>query len=229
MASEGTADRVAAVERGAIVLCGGRSSRMGLPKLGLPFGDETMLHRVARLLATVAGQVLVVAAPDQQVPPLPAGVLLARDRRAGRGPLEGLAAGLAALPAEVAAAFVTSCDVPLLVPALVERMFDLLGEARIAVPRVEGFYQPLSGVYRRNVLPVVERLLAADRLRPLFLFDEVAVRVVAPTELTDVDPTLASLRNLNRPEDYLAALAEAGYTAPAEVLSRLGDQAAPKP
>ena len=40
------------MSRGAIILCGGRSSRMGLPKLALPFGPELMLQRIVRLLPT---------------------------------------------------------------------------------------------------------------------------------------------------------------------------------
>ena len=49
---------------GGIVLCGGRSTRMGVPKATLPFGPETMLQRVVRLLDTVIGPIVVVAARD---------------------------------------------------------------------------------------------------------------------------------------------------------------------
>src|SRR6184192_1290702 len=97
---------------GGIVLCGGRSSRMGRPKAWLPFGDELMLPRVARLLGEVVSPVVVVAALGQDVPPLPAGVEIVRDEREGRGPLEGLLAGLTALDGRADAAYLSSCDVP---------------------------------------------------------------------------------------------------------------------
>ena len=87
-------------------------------------------------------------------------------------------AGLKALPDSVEAAYVTSCDVPLLVPGFVERMLVLLGEHDIAVMEIDGFPHPLSAVYRRAVLPQVESLLAQDRLRPVFLFDAVRTRRV---------------------------------------------------
>ena len=54
-----------------VVLCGGRSSRMGRPKAWLPFGRELMLPRVVRLLGEAVGPVAVVAAPGQDLPPLP--------------------------------------------------------------------------------------------------------------------------------------------------------------
>ena len=102
------------MNRGGIILCGGRSSRMGTAKLALPFGPELMLQRIVRLLGEVCRPIVVVAAPEQSLPELPAGVIVAHDRREGRGPLEGLAAALAALPESAEAAYATSCDVPLL-------------------------------------------------------------------------------------------------------------------
>ena len=196
--------------KGGIVLAGGKSTRMGVAKATLPFGPETMLQRVVRLLGTVVSPIVVVGAGSQELPELPPAVIVTRDEREARGPLEGLCAGLKALPFEADAAYVTSCDVPLLVPAFVERMIDLLGDHDIAVMEIDGFTHPLSAVYRRTTLPQIESLLAADRLRPAFLFDAVHTRRVKPEDMTSADPQLHTLRNLNTREDYLAALAEAG-------------------
>lgn len=193
------------------MLCGGRSTRMGVPKATLPFGPETMLQRVVRLLGTVVSPIVVVAARDQSLPELPGGVKITHDEREQRGPLEGLRAGLKALPNSVEVAYITSCDVPLLEPAFVTRMVELLGDHDIAVMEIDGFPHPLSAVYRRDTLPHVEALLEKDKLRPVFLFDAVRTRRVRPEEMLSVDPQLRTLRNLNTREDYLAALAEAGY------------------
>jgi len=192
------------------VLCGGKSTRMGEPKATLPFGPETMLQRVVRLLGTVVSPIVAVAAREQVLPALPADVIVTRDEREARGPLEGLRAGLKALPESVDAAYVTSCDVPLLEPAFVEHMLALLGEHDIAVMEIDGFTHPLSAVYRRAVLSHVEELLAQDRLRPAFLFDAVRTRRVSPGEMRGADPDLRTLRNLNTREDYEKALVAAG-------------------
>jgi molybdopterin-guanine dinucleotide biosynthesis protein A len=196
-------DRISA---GGIVLCGGQSKRMGQPKAWLPFAGETMLARVVRLLSEVVDPIVVVAAPDQELPPLSAGVLLARDVEKGRGPLQGLSAGLQALGGKVEATYLSSCDVPLLQPLFVRRMLSLLGDYNICVPHVDGFHHPLAAVYRVGVLDQVNRLLAENRLRPVFLFETVSTRLVKAHELLDIDPTLQSLRNLNAPEDYEQAL-----------------------
>jgi molybdopterin-guanine dinucleotide biosynthesis protein A len=183
---------------------------MGFPKALLAFGPETMLQRMVRLLGTILSPIVVVGAPQQALPELPASVMVVRDEQEGRGPLEGLRAGLKALPSDVEVAYVTSCDVPLLVSGFVQRMIELLGDHDIAVMDVEGFPHPLSAVYRRSTLPSVEALLTADRLRPAFLFETVRTRRVHPAEVAAVDPELLTLRNLNNREDYLDALAAAG-------------------
>ena len=194
---------------GGAILCGGKSTRMGTSKALLPFGPETMLQRVVRLLSGVVAPIVVVAAVDQELPQLPAGVILTRDENEGRGPLEGLRAGLKALPMHVDAAYVTSCDVPLLETGFVRQIIDLSRGYEIAVMEIDGFTHPLSAVYRRATLPLVEDLLAHDRLRPVFLFDAVKTRRVKPEEMT-ADPELRTLRNLNTREDYERALVEAG-------------------
>jgi len=194
---------------GGIVLCGGKSSRMGTSKALLPFGAETMLQRVVRILGDVVAPIVVVAAVDQELPQLPSSVIVTRDEHQGRGPLEGLRAGLKALPSSIDAAYVTSCDVPLLETGFVQQMIDLSIGYDIAVMEIDGFTHPLSAIYRRATLPSVEDLLANDRLRPVFLFEAMNTRRVKPAEMTS-DPDLRTLRNLNTREDYEQALAEAG-------------------
>jgi molybdopterin-guanine dinucleotide biosynthesis protein A len=179
---------------------------MGRPKAWLPVDGETMLGRVVRLLGEVVSPVVVVAAPGQDVPPLPPGVDVVRDPEQGRGPLQGLAAGLAALRGRADAAYASSCDVPLLRPAFVRRMVDLLGDHAICVPDVGGYKHPLAAVYRVEATETASRLLAEQRFRPVFLFEQLPTRVVLPEELADVDPGAESLRNLNTPDEYAAAL-----------------------
>jgi molybdopterin-guanine dinucleotide biosynthesis protein A len=185
---------------------------MGRPKAWLPFGPERMLQRVVRLVATVAGPVVVVAAPGQELPPLPGSVTIVRDPVSQRGPLQGLAAGLVALPESVELAYASATDVPFLEPAWIERLLALIGDHDLAIPFLEGHHHPLAALYRRAVvLPAIEALLNADRLRPVFLMETVRTRVVSADELRPADPRLWTLRNLNAPEDYEQALSDAGF------------------
>jgi molybdopterin-guanine dinucleotide biosynthesis protein A len=191
---------------------------MGRDKATLRFGPDLMLQRVVRLVgeAVDVRNLVVVAAPNQSVPALPPELMIVRDPLEFRGPLQGLATGFSRIGDRFDAVYATACDVPLLVPAFVERMFHLLDNYEIAVPFDGEHHHSLAAVYRPRVLAKIEALLAAGRLRSRFLLDEVRTREVPVDELRDVDPRLDTLKNLNRYEDYLSALAAAGFGVPPE-------------
>jgi molybdenum cofactor guanylyltransferase len=190
---------------GAVVLCGGRSTRMGRPKALLPFGGEVLLQRVLGRIAPAVGPIAVVAAPDQTLPALPAGVLVVRDPVEGEGPLAGIAVGLAALADRARFAYVTATDAPFVTPAFVRRMRALCDEDA-AVPWVDDRYHPLAAVYATHFGAIARELVASGERRATVLCARPRVRAVAAADLSD----LAALRNLNTPEDYQAALRDAG-------------------
>ncbi len=194
-----------------IVLCGGKSSRMGRPKEWLPFGPEVLLQRVVRILAEVVSPVVVVGARGQELPALPAGVIQVSDEHDALGPLAGLQAGLNALPDTAEAAYVSACDAPLLKTEFVAEMIRRLGAHQIAIPRDGRYHYPLSAVYRTNVKSDVCRLIDAGRLRPFYLIETADTLEVDIDDLRVVDPELASLRNSNTPDEYQAVLSAAGY------------------
>lgn len=197
---------------GGIVLCGGKSTRMGTSKALLPFGPEVMLQRVVRVLGGVVSPLVVVAAPGQELPDLPAEVRIVYDEYDALGPLAGLAAGLAALRDQVDAAYVSACDAPLLKPEFVQVLIAALGTHDLVIPRDGRFHHPLAAVYRTQLADRVRGLVEQRRLRPLFLVEESDAREIDVAELKQVDPELQSLRNTNTPEDYAAALREAFET-----------------
>jgi molybdenum cofactor guanylyltransferase len=205
----------------AVVLAGGRSVRMGSAKAALPWHGSTLLRHVCGLVGRgVDGPVLVVRAPGQALPALPKSVEVLDDPTEGLGPLQGIAVGLAAL--QLAAlqdradvAFVCATDVPFLHPVFVRRVVRAWAESDppcdVVLPVARGHAQPLAAAYRPALAPLAAKLVAADRLRPAFLFDECTVRrldddaLLSDAALRAADPHLDSVVNLNGPDDYAAA------------------------
>ncbi len=183
---------------------------MGQPKAWLPFGEETMLQRVVRTLQEVVSPIVVVAAPDQDVPPLPADVRIIRDEQEGLGPLAGLAAGLTALSGVTDAAYASSCDVPLLRPAFVRTIIARLDQFDLAIPREDRYYHPLAAVYRTTLGERCHALLAEGRRRPLDLVRSSQSCEIDVDELRSADPDLDSLQNANTSDEYAALLIQAG-------------------
>ena len=210
-----------------IVLAGGRSSRMGTPKAALEWHGSTLLRRTACIVSRVTdGPVVVVRAPGQELPALPAEIDVVDDPREGLGPLQGLAAGLAVTAGRAEIAFVCSTDMPFLHPAFVRRVLRAVTDGTdVGLPLARGFPQPLAAAYRTALAPVADQLVAQQRLRPAFLFEECVVARLdegalrADPVLAALDPDLDSVLNINEPADYQAARAR---PAPEVTIQRFG-------
>lgn len=198
-----------------LVLCGGKSTRMGYPKHMLRFGDELLLQRVCRILAEVVHPIVVIAAANQELPELASDVLIVHDEYDSCGPLAGIATGLTALskfsPASTAA-FVTACDTPLLKAEFVSAMAARLGEFDAAVPVEGDNVHVLSGVYRLALATSAHELLKSGKRRPLSLLDGANTLRIPVDELRLADPDLDSLRNSNTTEAYAETLRIAGLS-----------------
>lgn len=184
---------------------------MGRDKALMPFGDETLLTRVMRLVAKVVPreQIVLVAAAEQQLPPLHWLATVIRDREADQGPLPALIDGLAALPANVSVAFVTACDAPLLEPAFVEALFAATGPGiDAAVPSDGERLHPLTAVYRPSCVASLRACLDGGRLSLQGALRSPGIRLkeLPVEQLRPVDPELQSLLSCNTPEEYQAAL-----------------------
>jgi molybdopterin-guanine dinucleotide biosynthesis protein A len=224
------------------VLAGGRSSRMGTPKAALEWHGSTLLHRTAGILARVTGgPVVVVRAPGQTLPGLPKGTLVADDPQEGKGPVQGIAAGLAALRGRADAAFIASTDMPFLHPAFIRRMLRVLEQDQatdVALPFARGYKQPLAAAYRVSLAETAERLVKEDRLRPAFLFEQCQVETLDDDALRQdpvlaaLDPDLDSVLNLNTPTDYEQARARPAPEVTVQlfgVLAKGGRDSGPHP
>jgi molybdenum cofactor guanylyltransferase len=214
--ARGSGSRASGVRTAGIVLAGGRSTRMGRSKAGLEWHGSTLLRRVAGIVSrAVDGAVVVVRAPAQELPSLPPGVRVVADAREGRGPVQGLAAGLAAVAGHAELAYVSSTDVPLLHPAFVAAVVAAAEpeDVDVALPVAQGFRQPLAAAYRTSLLGEIEELIGSERMSPAFLFERCRVRelderqLLRDPRLARADPELLSLLNVNNPAQYVEARA----------------------
>jgi molybdopterin-guanine dinucleotide biosynthesis protein A/molybdopterin converting factor small subunit len=191
-----------AVNGSAVILGGGKSSRMGRPKALLPFDGEPLICHVARKLKSLFSDLVVVAAPGQEMPAT--GAKLVRDEVAYQGPVGGIYYGMREAAGEFC--FVTSCDVPFVNVDLIRHLISLIENCDIVAPYWEDRFQPLCAVYRRAVLPLLGQQLERGELRPIYLYDKVRTRKILDEEIRRFDPEGLSFFNMNSPEDYATAL-----------------------
>ena len=207
------------MKAGAVVLAGGRSSRMGEEKALLDWRGQTAVeHAVAVVREGIGdGPVCVVRAPGQELPPLDA--IVVEDEVAYDGPLAALHTGLVALSGEAGVAFACGIDTPLLVPAFVRAVLRTFrkGDDGI-VPTIGGRSQPLLAAYRVGIAPHLRALLddGAYGLREIPRTSKVRQvtewELIADPELDEADPRLDSARNANTPEEWAALVAATRQT-----------------
>ena len=186
----------------AVILVGGKSSRMGRAKALLPFDNEPLIAHVVRRFKSWFPEIIVVAAPDQELPELSA--VLVRDEIAYQGPVSGIYHGLKAATKDVC--FVTSCDAPFLNFELIDHLLEQISDYDVVVPFWQERFQPLHAIYRTSVVPLLKEQLERGELRPIFLYDKVRTRKIQEAEIRRLDPEGLSFLNMNSPADYDAAL-----------------------
>ena len=207
---------------------------MGTPKASLEWHGSTLLRRTTAVVdRVVSGPVVVVAAPDQELPALPPGVDVVEDPVEGRGPMQGIATGLAAVADRAGEAFVCSTDLPFLHPAFVAAVLRAIctpaeeqePEIEVAMPVARGFRQPLAAAYRTRLAGFIQQRVAEGDFRPGMLFKHVRVvelddpALLADPQLGRLDPELDSVVNVNDPVSYAAARRR---PAPEVVVERFG-------
>jgi molybdopterin-guanine dinucleotide biosynthesis protein A len=185
----------------AIVLAGGRSSRFGRDKLAEPIdGQPLLLHAIGAVRA-LASEVLVIAAPDSD-PAVPGDVVVVHDPSPYGGPLAGLAAGLRAATEPVC--LIVGGDSPTLVPGVLGLLVAALADEAIDAAALDddGRLRPLPSALRREpALNAADGLLADGQRRLRLVFEALTTRTIPEAAWHALDPTGATLRDIDTPED----------------------------
>jgi molybdopterin-guanine dinucleotide biosynthesis protein A len=178
-----------------ILLAGGPSRRMKKDKAVLPAPVEPLIQKILGQVEGVFDEIVVSVAKGRRYDFLP--YRQVEDTVEGQGPLAGILAGLRAARYETA--LVAACDIPVLKIDVLKKLIEMSDGCDIVVPRTPKGLEPLLAVYKRSVLPRLEKLLASGERQVLALFD------LCRTEYINLADA-AWLENLNTPEDYDAYL-----------------------
>jgi molybdopterin-guanine dinucleotide biosynthesis protein A len=184
----------------AVVLAGGKGSRLGADKALLLLAGQPLIARTVQQLSTLSDDLIVVTNSPERYEPLGLAARLVTDERPDEGSLMGIYSGLKA--ARHACALVVACDMPFLNPPLLHYLLSIMPDYDVVVPRLAGMLEPLHAVYGRTCLPWMARLLQEGRRRIVAFFPCVKVRHVEEGEIDVFDPLHLSFVNINTPQDW---------------------------
>jgi molybdopterin-guanine dinucleotide biosynthesis protein A len=194
-----------------IILAGGRSSRMGVPKRSLRSGGRTLIEGQQERLGARFRETLVVGGA---IDGLPGGCRWLPDRTPGCGPLGGISTGLWEAGTDLC--LVIACDMPHIRRELAALLLSSASDVDVAVPIVRGYEEPLCAAYRRRCAAAADRLLVEGRRAVRALYGIVSVHRVPESAVRAVDPDLHSFLNLNTPREASVHLEGAAASAVGE-------------
>ena len=179
---------------GFLLLSGGKSTRMGSHKALLELDGRTLLETVA--LAGEGFEECILSANDPAIP-TPEDYIRCEDVYPGCGPMAGIHAAL--FMTQCDALVVAPCDAPYYCKELARYLADQYTPDLDALVLLdeEGRAQPLSGVYARSCLPVLEEHLKTGRLKMMRMLENMKLKkIMLPEKLSG-----KVFENLNTPED----------------------------
>ena len=188
----------------AIILAGGKSSRMGKDKALLKFGEKTMLENLVDFTSGIFSETLVIVNETMKIESLnlrETNVYI--DLIKNQGPLGGIYTGL--VYSRNVANFVFTCDMPFINECIIDKLVEFceVDFDVICFEEPEGNYEPFPGIYSRGSRSLIKSLLDVGN-NSMKRFFEIAT--VKPVRLEK--EKIKVLTNMNYWEDYDRALKE---------------------
>lgn len=194
-------------EIAAVILAGGKATRMGghRDKAFLKIDGEPIVTRQLKTLKKIFKEIIIVTNSVDTYKKI-RGVRVISDIIPGRGPLSGIHAGLSA--SSHRHNFVVACDMPFINEALIRHTIENKNDYDVMIPRIDGKFHPLFGIYSKGCIVVIEEMLKHDRLKISNIFTRVKAHFISKSRMTRFDEKLFSLVNVNTKEDL--AIADSG-------------------
>lgn len=199
-------------KQGCLILCGGKSSRMGQDKAKLTYQNRSFLEIIcARIKDTGMPCYVSLANYDEQIPAgfIPVYDAVHDENGQTIGPLGGIYTGLKQADKDgLSGLFIVPVDTPLFETEIFELIIkaqEREPDADIFIPVTgDGRIHPVSGFYNVKVTGVMEELIAQHDYRMRSLISHPLLHSAAVVMETAEQERM--LRNINSPEDYKALI-----------------------
>ncbi|MEL7669183.1 molybdenum cofactor guanylyltransferase [Methanobacterium sp.] len=190
-----------------IILCGGRSRRMGKDKGSLVLNGKSMLMHVLDTIKGIVDEIVLVLRDQEQIDryklilkDIDMSIRIVTDETKDQGPLVGILTGLSYINSEYAQ--ILPCDSPFISKSFVLKMFEIAGAKKFdAVVPIwdDGHIEPLHSIYKKDVVKIGRNLVKNEQYNVKSLIDNLNVKYV---DVEELDESTMSFRNLNTINDF---------------------------
>jgi|TARA_B100001964_G_scaffold193205_1_gene216314 molybdopterin-guanine dinucleotide biosynthesis protein A len=182
----------------AVILVGGKSSRMGTNKAFLELKGKTFIELQIELLREMFDEIFISANTSSEYEYL--NLPIFKDVYPGKGPLGGIYTSL--INSSSLHTFMLACDMPFVEPELIKHLKDLTKEYDVVIPKSEKGLEPLHAFYSKKCIDPIKKSLDENNLRIISFFPHVNVKVVELGSLASSARFKDSIKNLNTMDDY---------------------------
>ena len=181
----------------AVILAGGKSSRMGQNKALLQVEGKPLIEKIRDILSKIFSQVVLSTASKDAFPLLELPEVV--DRYPETGPLGGITT---VLESGLSPIFCVGCDMPFLNQSLIEYQCGITQCCDAIIPVWNNHPQVLHGIYGKNLLRAFHSGLEEKQYKITDWLEEAEVCYLLEDEIRHYDPAGLSFRNINTPDDY---------------------------
>lgn len=191
----------------AIILSGGKSSRMGVDKAFLKINGITLIERIYSVLSNIFNKTIIISNKPEDYNFLKTDVF--NDIIQNAGPIAGIHSGL--INSHTDRNFVISCDMPLITDDIIKYIIEYDSEKQIKVCKADKHIQPLAGVYNKSVIFEIEKIINESNNLITHNSTEGKKNYNLKTLIKNCDSEIIEIEevfggnfflNLNTPEDY---------------------------
>ncbi len=184
----------------AVILAGGKSSRMGRDKAWLKVGGKTLLARQIRLTKEVGAEEIFISGREG-VDYAAFGCRVLKDNFPNAGPLAGIESALGLISTPLL--LVLAVDLPEMNVGFLRRLLEQCQDGVSAIPRVNGRIEPLTAIYPQAGRPLAEKLLRTES-NSVAIFAEQCVQAKLARFVECDGEEQKFFVNWNSPEDTYA-------------------------
>ncbi|MBQ8016582.1 MAG: molybdenum cofactor guanylyltransferase [Methanobrevibacter sp.] len=197
--------------KSCIILCGGKSSRMGQDKGSMIIQNEPMIKHILSTLNNQINEAVIVLNNKERIDKYcdfidpkdyTYNITFVEDKIKNKGPLPGIMTGLSQITSNYA--LILPCDSPYVSKKYINTIFNEIEDNCQAVVPYHDIEnklktsEPLHSIYNKNILSEIERLISEDTLHIKGLIEKIDAKFVL---IDNKKIEKKEFRNLNRPED----------------------------
>ena len=168
------------MERTAIILAGGNSSRMGEDKGLMIIQGKPMIQHVIDVLQGVVEDIIIVSNNSEYEQ---FGCRVFDDEVKGKGPLGGIYTGL--LHSNTQSSLVLSCDIPYVNANLLNLIISHSDGYDITIPQKDGLTHQLMGVFSKRCVMTFKNALDDNELKLIDVFKKLNLNIIDANQFSE--------------------------------------------